>query len=122
MSETALNEIKLSDRNTVILRPLSAYEMMVADGYGSPQSNGTQTDKIYAVCAIRSLNGKEVNPFQNKTEFAVLAQRISSGELFKLMIEFNKLTVDDFSEDLKKELAALVPDSSPQLSSIPKVD
>lgn len=107
-----LKEVKLSDRNTVHVRALNAYEMVVADSYGTSRNNGTQTDKIYAICTVRKVNGQEVYPLKNMVEFSTTAQRFSLVELMMLIKAYTDLSTEDMGEDLKKELEALASDSS----------
>jgi transcription termination factor Rho len=104
-------EVKLSDRTTAVLAPLSAIESLNADELVGASRSPAAANKVYAICSIRQLNGEPVNPQKNKAEFISVASRLDFGEMLKLGIEYGKITEATFSDELKNELAALSSDS-----------
>jgi len=100
-------EVTLSTHNTVKIKALSAFESIQADEIaGGGETNETKVNKVYAICSIRELNGNKVNPLRNRAEFADLAQKLSLGELLKLVLEVSKQLSSTFGDDLKNALAA----------------
>jgi hypothetical protein len=106
-------EIKLSDRTTVVIAPMTAAETLNADEIVGASKSEALANKVYAICSVRKFNGEPVHPQKAKAEFLSLAQRLDFGEMLKLGLEFGKLTSDSFSAELKNDLAALSYESQP---------
>lgn len=105
-------EVKLSDKITVTIAPLTAFESIQADEIsGGGELNEAKSNKVYSICSIRTLNGDKVNPLRNRLEFAAVAQKLNMGELMRLIMEVSKQTASTFDDDLKNELAARSSDS-----------
>lgn len=111
MSDFPETEVKLSERTTVVIAPMSALESMNVDELIGASKSEALANKMYSICSIRKLNGEPVFPQKNKAEFIAVAGKLDFGEMLKLGLEFGKVTSSSFSDDLKKELAALASDS-----------
>lgn len=105
-------EVKLSERTTVVVRELSAFESITADAFASHFSpNGepgaAALTKTYALCAVRKINGQEVHPLKDDRGFQKVGNEISLGELPKLLEAFVELMGPMEGEALKNESEAV---------------
>lgn len=77
---------------TVVLKPVNMLEQMTADMFASAvaakvkaQATSQLGLKAQAICSIRSVNGKPVQPLANYVEFQSVAQDIGGEEAFELV-------------------------------------
>ena len=94
MSDKTLTKtVVLSKKNTVVLRELTALESLdVDDRAGDGSSN--RAYKTYAVCSIESMNGNPQFPITNDKDFQYILERLSIGELGKLVKAYVEFAVE----------------------------
>jgi hypothetical protein len=96
---------QLNDALSIEIEPLNAYESIIADEYVNG-FDAIRITKVYALCSIRKVNGEQVKPLQNKTEFIALASRFSVGELGQILEHFSIIAMPAQGDDLKNSSSA----------------
>lgn len=90
--ELRTKEVRLSARNTVILREMNAFDSMIADEYLGESANQTRAYKTYAIAAVQRLNSVEVLPLKSESQFRKLARLFSLPETNVLVAAFMAFT------------------------------
>lgn len=98
-----LIEVKLSEKTTVQIKELNAFEAGVPDTIiGSNLDSPLFVAKVYAMCSIRSINGDPVAA-TNNAEYKRIATRLSMTEAMTLAVKYNELFAPPSGEELKNE-------------------
>lgn len=85
-AEKALTKtVVLSKKNTVVLRELSALDSLAVDDYVGESVSPNRAYKTYAVCSVAEFNGDKQNPVGNEIDFRFILERLTVGELGKLV-------------------------------------
>lgn len=86
---------------TAEIRPLNYAESLIADEYMGNSYTNVRATKVYALCSVRKLNGKQVLPLANETEFKALGQQLSLSQGGELVQHFSQMANTPVGEELK---------------------
>lgn len=97
--------VTITEGRTAVVGRLSSFELMQATSYAGEYPSRALIEQATSVCSVRKIDGVDVHPTKNRSEFEKVAKQLMGDDL--LLIGMAAVAAMRLTDDQKKALKTL---------------